>query len=433
MTVDKKINYEVQGGVKNYLGKQKEVKAPLKWKSSPDSPETELAYITKAEKDLLVKQDLHGSLNGDVNRGPSGIMSLDGFGSFDSDDPSVDTGMSGAATSAAESGGGSGADARELAAESGRVRSDLGLAQLPPGVVDQNVQDYRNAFIAAGGGQRVNPGFFDSRDTVSPAELAAAKAYNPTAFRKTRGGGLGSFISGGGLLGNIVRGIGQKFGLGKRYNEPTYDMSEFSKLGLGGVDPTVNPNYYNDLDNELMLSTQATPSTLDLSKLETGDLNNLASLIKASQQPQGIRFNNPVGGVDQFAKEMEALEAARAGDIVSVNELGGTLQDFYTNRNPGTDANTRFEVIDDNINFNDGSVNEGILGIDVGQDDVAFENDLMAELATNSPALAQKRSLQKKQRLSELGGPEFTNEDQRKLNLLNQMEADPNKIYSQTV
>ena len=52
MTVDKKINYDVQGGVKNYLGKQKEVKAPIKWKSSPDSPETELAYITKAEKDL---------------------------------------------------------------------------------------------------------------------------------------------------------------------------------------------------------------------------------------------------------------------------------------------------------------------------------------------------------------------------------------------
>tara|TARA_R100001460_G_scaffold45249_1_gene82316 strand:+ start:1600 stop:1764 length:165 start_codon:yes stop_codon:yes gene_type:complete len=53
MTVDKRINYEIQGGARNYLGKQKEVKAPIKWKSSPDSPETELAYITKAEKDLL--------------------------------------------------------------------------------------------------------------------------------------------------------------------------------------------------------------------------------------------------------------------------------------------------------------------------------------------------------------------------------------------
>ena len=37
------MKYEVQGGVKNYLGKQKEVMAPLKWKSSPNHPETELA------------------------------------------------------------------------------------------------------------------------------------------------------------------------------------------------------------------------------------------------------------------------------------------------------------------------------------------------------------------------------------------------------
>ena len=282
MSIDKKVKYDVQGGVKNYLGKQQQVKAPLKWKSSPDSPETELAYITKAEKDLLVKQDLHGSLQGGVNRGPSGIMSLDGYGSIED---GVDVGMSGAATSAAEAGGGSGADARELAAESGRVRSDLGLAQLPPGVVDQNVQDYRNEFIAAGGGQRVNPGFFDDRNTVSPAELAAAKAYDRSAFSKNRRGGIMDFITGGGFLGNIVRGIGQKFGLGKRYNEPTYDMRQFSNI---------NPTYYNDFDNKLMSSTEATPPTLDLTKLKTGDLNNLASLISASQMPQNdiFRFKN---------------------------------------------------------------------------------------------------------------------------------------------
>ena len=51
MSIDKKVKYDVQGGVKNYLGKQKQVQAPIKWKSSPNHPETELAYITKAEKD----------------------------------------------------------------------------------------------------------------------------------------------------------------------------------------------------------------------------------------------------------------------------------------------------------------------------------------------------------------------------------------------
>ena len=70
----------IQGGVKNYLGKKKTVTVPKDWQSSPDHPTTELAYITKAEKDLLLKKDLHNSLNGKPNRGPSGVMSLNGWG-----------------------------------------------------------------------------------------------------------------------------------------------------------------------------------------------------------------------------------------------------------------------------------------------------------------------------------------------------------------
>jgi len=251
MTIDKKISYEVQGGAKNYLGKQKEVTAPIKWKSSPDSPETELAYITKAEKDLLVKKDIHGSLKGDVNRGPSGIMSLDGYGSFDGPDTSKDTGMSGAATSAAEAGGGSGASRKEL--ESYISRDQMTSTQLPPGVTKQlpeNIREYRDAFIAAGGGQRVNPGFFDSRNTVSPAELARAKAYNPIAFRKNRGGGLMGFLSGGGFFGNLIRGLGQRFGLGKKFNEPTYDMRGLNTRVYETI-PGVSANPNNlDIYNE---------------------------------------------------------------------------------------------------------------------------------------------------------------------------------------
>ena len=74
----------IQGGVDNYLGEQPQVQAPKKWKSAPNHPETELAYITKAEKNLLLKKDLHNSLNGKPNKGPSGIISLNGFGSTDS-------------------------------------------------------------------------------------------------------------------------------------------------------------------------------------------------------------------------------------------------------------------------------------------------------------------------------------------------------------
>ena len=65
--IEKKISYEIniekpsktkpvkQGGVFNYLGKQKTITAPVKWKSGPTHPETHLAYITKQEQDILVK------------------------------------------------------------------------------------------------------------------------------------------------------------------------------------------------------------------------------------------------------------------------------------------------------------------------------------------------------------------------------------------
>jgi len=89
MAIDKRVNYDMQGHKKparNYLGKQKTVKdVPIKWKSGPKAPETELAYITKKEKDLLLKKDLHGSLKHGPNTGPDGIMSLDSQGDYTRD------------------------------------------------------------------------------------------------------------------------------------------------------------------------------------------------------------------------------------------------------------------------------------------------------------------------------------------------------------
>ena len=78
-------NFKMQGGVRNYLGTTEEVTAPKFWKSSKDSPKTELAYITEAEKGLLLDANLHGSLkDGKPNVGASGLLSYDGFGSTDS-------------------------------------------------------------------------------------------------------------------------------------------------------------------------------------------------------------------------------------------------------------------------------------------------------------------------------------------------------------
>jgi len=95
-------NFVMQGGVRNYLGKTEEVKkAPKYWQSSPDSPKTELSYITDAEKELLLKANLHGSLiNQQPNVGASGILSFDGWG-----DASDGFGSSSSSSSSGDSGG----------------------------------------------------------------------------------------------------------------------------------------------------------------------------------------------------------------------------------------------------------------------------------------------------------------------------------------
>ena len=216
------MDVAMQGGVKNYEPSQM-INAPIRAKSSPDHPTAHLAYITPEEQDILIDLNLYGSLKGKPNRGPSGLPSLegdfggpDGYGGY----------QGGGDYSSAETGNFSGFDGTPSGPE------------LPPGVnptPSQEALDIRSGVIAAGAGQRVNPGFFDSRNTVSPVELARAKAFAPQAYKSNRRGGLGSFIPGGGLIGAGIRGLGQMFGLGKKYNEPTYDMSGYNTLGLGGT------------------------------------------------------------------------------------------------------------------------------------------------------------------------------------------------------
>jgi len=99
MATDKKITYEDQrltkaqqkkakpvnqGGGANYLGKQETVTVPKKWLSSPDHVVAELAYITPREQKILLDANLYGSLKGKPNKGPGGIMSLQGdLGGYD--------------------------------------------------------------------------------------------------------------------------------------------------------------------------------------------------------------------------------------------------------------------------------------------------------------------------------------------------------------
>ena len=231
MAIDKAIDYVAQDGVKNYIKNSKSVTVPKEFKARKNAPATKLAYITADEAKMLKKMK-----KGTPHKGPKGIPSYDSFdaqGNF----------RSGEEMSAAE-------------------RGDAGAFGKDPGA-RQEAQDMRSAAIAAGAGQRVNPGLFDSRNRISPQELALARQFTRRgdatgdlarlAMRGTRGGSIMNFIRSGGILGNLARGLGRRLGLGKRFNEPTYDMR-----GLDSVNPV-----FDDGSNEDLLSLIGTGGITD--------------------------------------------------------------------------------------------------------------------------------------------------------------------------
>ena len=291
MSIDKKISYVEQDGSLNFIKNSKSVTVPKRFKARKNAPATKLAYITDAEAKMLKKIK-----KGTPHKGPKGIPSYDSFGSIDAS--GKDTGRAGEDVSSAER---------------GDFRGFEGSRNLPPGVqpkASDEAQALRSAFIAAGGGQRVNPGFFDSRNVVSPIELARAKAFAPKAFKKARGGGgLLGLLSGGGIFGNLIRGLGQRFGLGKKFNEPTYDMSQFSGLGL--FEPSVNP-VFDDGSNDDLLSITSTPKTV--APMAVNNQITPLTIFDNQVAPMGVR---PSKGI------IEALATATVPEIATdyVNQL----------------------------------------------------------------------------------------------------------------
>jgi hypothetical protein len=138
--IEKKIKYEVniekpsktkpvkQGGVLNYLGKQKTVNAPRRWRSSANHPIAHLAYITKDEEKILIDLNLYGSLKGKPNKGPSGIMSLQGSGGGSEGAGSDSSGTGASEGTAQGPGPNEGAEAGQAAANAAEAAADAAAA-----------------------------------------------------------------------------------------------------------------------------------------------------------------------------------------------------------------------------------------------------------------------------------------------------------------
>ena len=227
MAIDKKITYEMQGGVKNYLGKQKQVKAPLKWQSGPDKPSTELAYITEAEKNLILKANIHGGLENGPNTGPSGIMSLDSQGDMGGSE-NAGTNDDGSSS------GGDGNTGRERGANRNRSQTtsksttnNKGSDDGPRGPAELGVTT-----------RAVNP------VAISPVDRSAVSQFStfgrntmnqnlqgPNTFSGIAGG-IKDYILGGGLIGAGIRGLTN---LGRLNNKDFYDqkVAPAGKTNLG--------------------------------------------------------------------------------------------------------------------------------------------------------------------------------------------------------
>ena len=238
MSVDKKIDYVEQDGSLNFIKNSESVTVPKEFKASYDT-----------------------------------------FGSIDSS--GRDIGVSGETASGFETG---------FSGERGRA--DARAAGFSP----EDVRDFRSGAIAAGAGRRVNPGFFDSRNRVSPFELGRARQFNPAAFTQSRGG-IMNLITGGGLLGNIIRSVGQRLGFGKRFNQPTYDMSGLSGLPLGGSAIFENLDIRDKFNRLGILS----PEVIDRFGNTIGPRN---VILEDEDEDEDDFFTNAMAGLTEKQKQL---------------------------------------------------------------------------------------------------------------------------------
>ena len=300
----------VQGGVENYLGRQPEVQAPRKWQSSPDAPPTELAYITKKEKDLILEKDIHGSLSKGPNMGPSGIMSLDSFG---------DVGGAGAAGGDTEASGG----AMEGRGFSGRGPSET------KSQFDSRVRNQKEIMQKAEQRQAKRLGFRERKNVVDmnrPGRFGQALGFNPLAT-------LLGFINP--ALGFIARGIGSvpgafdKFKSSKtlaeffnKIKEPKTTTEEDDSTLLENVDPSLPfaKTYIEQLKNKMPTNLNDLEGLSKLDFIGRENLNDLEGILG----DKGLTIA-PGAVIDQG----EIVPLATGG---RVNAMGGGIMDLETAR-----------------------------------------------------------------------------------------------------
>jgi hypothetical protein len=280
-TEKKTIKPVNQGGGPNYLGKQETVTVPKKWLSDPDHVVAELAYITPKEQKILLDANLYGSLKGKPNKGPGGIMSLQGdLGGYDASPGGPNSGGKGGnrvgqgdknkqrvqdilrgnvttgQTVAVSDRTRRGAVPEYAFGPQGKMKY-IGSAYKSfgqPGLLDRiggffsgAPSGYRSVYNTRPGSGIFGTNFFGQPDV----QLVGARGRQRYEFTDPRTGdvkpgiggrilgGLASLITGVPLIGSMIGSAIDKYKPKSMYD----DMSQYNRLGLFGIDPVLSDAY----------------------------------------------------------------------------------------------------------------------------------------------------------------------------------------------
>jgi hypothetical protein len=262
-----------QGGVLNYLGKQKIVSAPIKWRSAPDHPLSHLVYITDDEIKLLIKKDLHNSMpDGKANLGPAGLRSLNGGGG----------GSEGAGTS--DSGGSDSTDTGDMGSQAANEAST-------------------NAGNASVGGSDVgsneDSGFDGTEGTFSTdtSDTGAGNGgYDPDA-----GWDGTQSLNDQGFNNNN---LGGQNGMGYDYEAAAYGKGAITSdtYGVNNFGPNTvsieqtpgtisSRNYVNTMVNSMMRSPDLTPQQ------KANELSRMSSMINSPSFQSNLAKDDPAAAL----------------------------------------------------------------------------------------------------------------------------------------
>jgi hypothetical protein len=387
-------DYVVQAGIKNYLGKQKTATVPIKWKSGKDHPDTELAYITKPEKELLIKLDLHGSMkDGKPNKGPGGIISLNSGGSGNGG--SGDGGSGGGGTDT----GDMGSEAANNAATDA-ANASAGIGGGPTDTGDLGSEAANNAATAAAAAS-VGMG------TLSPYSRPGMIAKNISNYMTGNPGTSLGLTALGLMMGmpalGVMNAASSIYGGGRSSSSIGSEQSEdgsgdggdgrtpISSFDISLLTPNLSDSYNLAKNRDYRLYQGANNPFYSMQSVPSGGIKNVYTEFK-----KGGRVGFALGGgfgsvpVDPMVDPMEAMYVNTFGFNPFPKYGFNSYMDYNTARTTGTPMNQNISDLEDYLGTLDSAREINLPGVtkDLSAEDISrLQEEYIKEMAKTANAL----------------------------------------------